>query len=73
MEKNYKPLQVSHKTFNCQTIGLIELHENLKEYPIPREDNVRLVVHQQPIRDVENMLEGPPPIIKNGLDSTNCP
>ena len=47
----------------------MEIPNKLLDYPNPREEKVRLVVHQELIWDTQMMLKGPPPTIKQGIIS----
>ena len=46
-----EPLQVALDTYNSCINPFMEIPKKLKEYPNPRKENVRLVVHQQLIGD----------------------
>ena len=61
-----KPLQVALDAYNSQTTPLVEIPKKLQEYPNPKEEKVRLAIHQQLIRDTQTMLEEPPKAINQG-------
>ncbi len=61
-----EPLQAALDAHNSRITPLTEIPKKLQEYPNPREEKVKLVVHQQLIRDTQTMLEGPPQAIKRG-------
>ena len=61
VEKVNESLDAIKKAYESRITALTEIPPNLQEYPNPREEKVRLAVHQQLIRDTQNLLEGPPP------------
>ena len=62
----HEHLQAALDAYNSRITPLTEIPKKLQEYPNPREEKVRLALHQQLIRDTQTMLEGPPPAIKRG-------
>ena len=57
-------LQAALDAYNSRITSLTEIPKKLQQYPNPREEKVRLALHQQLIRDTQTMLEGPPPAIR---------
>ena len=66
VDKVNETLQAALDAYNSRIPPLTEIPKKLQEYPNPREEKVRLAVHQNMIKDTQTMLEGPPPIIKRG-------
>ena len=66
IDKVHEHLQAALDAYNSRITPLTEIPKKLQEYPNPREEKVRLALHQQLIRDMQTMLEGPPPAIKWG-------
>ena len=66
VNKIHEPLQAALDAYNDRITPLTEIPKKLQEYPNPREEKVRLAIHQELIRDTQTMLEGPPPAIKRG-------
>ena len=64
IDKVHEHLQAALDAYNSQITSLIEIPKKLQEYPNPREEKVRLALHQQLIRDTQMMLEGPPLAIR---------
>ena len=60
VDRIHEPLQAALDAYNSRITPLTEIPKKLQEYPNPREEKVRLAVHQQLIRDTQTELEGPP-------------
>ncbi len=66
VDKVNEPLQAALDAHDSRITPLTVIPKKLQEYPNPREEKVRLAVHQQLIRDTQTMLEGLPQAIKRG-------
>ena len=66
VDKVHEPLQEALDAYNSRVTPLTEIPRKLQEYPNPREEKVKLVVHQQLIGDTQTMLEGPTLAITRG-------
>ena len=69
IDKVHEHLQAALDAYNSRITSLIEIPKKLQEYPNPREEKVRLALHQQMIRDTQTMLEGPPRAMRRGKAS----
>ena len=64
VDKVHEPLHATLEVYNEQITPLMEIPKKLLVYPNPKEEKVRLVIHQELIQDTQMMLEGPPLAIK---------
>ena len=61
VDKIYEPLQAAIQAYNDRVSELTEIPKKLQEYPNARAEKVSLETNPQLIRDMQTMLEGPPP------------
>ena len=66
MDKVNETLRAALDAYGQRITPLTEIPKKLQEYPNPREEKIRLAVHQEMVRDTQTTLEGPPPAIKRG-------
>ena len=66
VDKVNETLRAALDAYGQRITPLTEIPKKLQEYPNPREEKIRLAIHQEMVRDAQTTFEGPPPVIKRG-------